>query len=333
MDVDNTRGEVTPPPLPVTQLPTVSSTAKILLDIELNPSSASLNLSGHAIDTEPVRGDEPHLVSFRELVPLGLRILVPHKVLICIECEVGLLPSGVSNHLKSCHNISLKSAQREGLERLCLEESIVREANDLPITSSFPFALPGLKVEAGHCCNSCPYVTKEVKTLSNHWYSAHTGSFNNESFHKGSIQKILTLNIPSFEVRLPTILTSMSLANEPSLYEAFLTQIAPSFPTLSTVSSTSDNDIIPLLKVTNWNHYVQSLTGPHLTPDDLMSWVAVPRSKARQTWEGNVRDMVLTYMEKTREIGITTNLDVQRILMEAPRYVILIFGSTTDPHA
>ena len=86
-------------------------------------------------------------------------------------------------------------------------------------------------------------------------------------------------------------------------YKYYLAQIALTLPTLKWVCSTSDNDILPLLRVTNWNDYVKSITGPELTSDDLLTWVAVPTGQARQMWEGNVRAMVLNYMNKTCEIG------------------------------
>jgi len=234
---------------------------------------------------------------------------------------VGLLPSGVTNHLKAIHGLTLRLAQREVVEVICTQECVARETSDVALTLSVSFALPGLQVEPGHCCNSCPYATKELRTLSNHWYKSHSGPFNKDVYHQGFLQTFFMSNICYFEV----VHASSSSLPEASLYQEYLAQIAPTLPTLERACSTADNDILPLLRVTNWNDYVKSITGPELTSDDLMTWVAVPTGQARQTWEGNVRAMVLNYMKKTHEIGKLSELDVRRILIAAPRYVMFAF--------
>jgi len=288
----------------------------------VNPSLINIASNLDFLNVE--HGNEPSLVSFDILIPLGLRILMPYKILICIECEEGVLPSGVPDHLRKAHCMTLKTREHQAFEELCMHKCVIQETSDIPnpSSSSSSSPLPGLKFVEGHCCNTCPYSTKELKTLGNHWYAEHSGPFSKDVYHQGALQTFFMSNVSYFEVRLPSPMPSPTPSS--LLYDMYLNQISPTLPTLNPISSMSDNDILPLLKVTNWNNYVAAVTGPDLTVDDLMAWVAVPTGKSRDTWEGNVRGMVLNYLKRTRDLAHESELPVRGILMEAPWYVMFL---------
>ena len=77
--------------------------------------------------------NQPHLVSFEALHPLGFQVLMPYKILMCSKCKVGFLPSGVTNDLKAIHGLMLRLAQCKAVEVLCMQECIARETSDVAL--------------------------------------------------------------------------------------------------------------------------------------------------------------------------------------------------------
>lgn len=87
----------------------------------------------------------------------------------------------------------------------------------------------------------------------------------------------------------------------------------------------SENEVPPLLRITSWHTHLGDYTTDRPTIRSLVELMVLPTSKKGISWLGSIlSDTIFNYMDKIRKLAANSGLRVKCLLMECPRYPLIL---------
>lgn len=291
------------------------------------PSVMQLPVS---LDKAIICDDDAEIIPNSEdlLVQAGLKILEltslqqfpTPQLLVCQSCQIGVSPKLVLPHI-SKHGIVFLQHAKTKLKTYVEHMNFAAPTTILSFPK--PLALPFqyLGITEGYSCNLCRECKDSIGAIQIHLSRQHTirtGTYK-ENCSAVSLQQYFP-NTPAFSV-LPHI---DSLPSD-NFYDLFVKQFQPSAEELDYISPPlSDNEINPLLKVTQWHEHLAKFITSKSKTASLLQLMKLPTSA---TGNGNYGKPLATiindYLKDIRMHANNAALGIKCLLMECPRYGIL----------
>ena len=97
-------------------------------------------------------GKVSYLKSSSLLDRLGVRVHAALRVLLCVECRVGLPPGDIVGHLTQKHQISVSSEDKKKLLQFARNHSVGNKPWDSPLPTNYGPPVELVKEQKGFAC-------------------------------------------------------------------------------------------------------------------------------------------------------------------------------------
>ena len=288
-----------------------------------SPPSDQMN-----VDEPPLNDvfDEKELLAKASFIITSLphlHTMPPTRLLVCTKCECGVLPSLLLSHSKE-HQIKLLATDKKKLKTIMADSSFLVDPTDASPTPPCP-PIEGIMVQNGVSCNLCSHCCTGIRSMQTHFSEKHKGV---TGFAKGN-SKVVKVQAffpqrPKYFAVTPSLCGITN--NENDLFSSYLRQCVPEIEGLKIINPPiSENEVSPLLKVTQWHEHLKDYTTNRDSVRKLLELTKLPTSK-EESWMGTpLRYTIEGYMKDVRTKANNATLGIRMLLKECPRYLFTIF--------
>ena len=265
--------------------------------------------------------DVLHKASF-SIVPLPyLQTIPPTQLLVCTKCECGVLGSSLLSHAKE-HSIKLLPEEKRNLQTVMANTSFLDDSDPVdPPTPPCP-PIEGILVQNGFACTLCSYCSVAFKSMQNHYSEKHKGA---PGYAKGNSKSAKVQALFSRRPKYFAVESSLRGLNDDQndLFSAYLQQCVPEIEALKILNPPiSENEVPPLLKVTQWHEHLKDYTRNRDSVQKLLKLMKLPTSR-EGSWLGlPLRTTIEGYMKDVRAKANNASIGIKRLLKECPRYLL-----------
>ena len=246
-----------------------------------------------------------------------LQTTPPSRLLVCTKCSHGLNPSSVITHING-HNIKLLPADKQNLQRIINDPSILDDSNEVPPPVYPCPPIEGILVQDGFICNICSHCRSGFHSMQTHFSDKHKGipgyaKANSKPIH---VQALFARR-PSYFAVTPILRGHL----QGDLFSVYLQQCAPEIESLKILNPPlNTNEIPPLLKIMQWHEHLKDYITDHDSVRKLLELTTLPTSKKGEAWLGTpLRSTIDAYMKDVRRKALNSSLGIRCLLKECPR--------------
>jgi hypothetical protein len=263
-------------------------------------------------------GTQTYLESDKILSVLSLRIHKYFKTLHCMICNLAIPPTSMPQHIHKKHGRTLNKEENSHLAE-ALSKHQVRNGTDVPKPAPGGPPVEGLALHLnGYACIACDICHHNFLTFQNHWSKEHKDIAlpAKKGFKMATLQTFFAR--PSVFFQVNPALATLSKSDP---FHIYITKEVPKIETTTIIPPpTSFKEVPPLLQAMGWHlHLADYITDKHKIRD-LMALKQLPSIYDKSSL-GQLRTVVLNYMEEVSKLGHQSPFGVRCILMEWPRFV------------
>lgn len=252
----------------------------------------------------------------------------PADILVCKMCKIGVTSSSAMKHLNAYHPTTpLTKADRTAATQLLNTVAPSLQSKNSAITRP-PHGqapIPGLRIIPAVQCEACHKVVTTEASMKTHWSEKHSsepGRWQTSSFPVQA--QTFFEGHPKYWAVKPQ-LAGLEVTNPYSMYR---TEVSPQIEALKSIAPPSSPAEIPLFhREVAWHKHLEGKISNTSQVAALCSLMKLPTSKRGIAWLGKpLRNVIHTYLKKTKDMGYKLNIGPRMLLMCCPRYDLPCFG-------
>lgn len=246
------------------------------------------------------------------------------KILICTTCSTAWEPAKLQSHVED-HGLRIPDFTAQ-LAKDVADHGIIPHSNIAPPPPN-QAPVEGLAVSPGFYCTvpGCQqaYASKSRDVTRQHVskHAAEIGSTSRSDYVKECHIQTLFNPQPIRYFRVNTDLTDVPNA---SAYHSYLVDIAPTLNREedNPVPIRSNNDRPPLLRVTQWDIYLDKYLTSRDLRHDILEDASLPR--ANEPFLKGLKVLMVEYYSQGAVLASPTHHLVRRMLQQYPLYVFIV---------
>ena len=231
---------------------------------------------------------------------LGLRFHVQLKVLICVHCQICLVPKDVIGHAQT-HEFEPIARKFFPPERSNLD--LIENCDDVPLPTPHGPPVECVAVHVGYGCRAgeCMYASKSKETMMKHIRKVHgvrEACKASDCFEQHVSVQTLFPGVGRRYFRVNPMLAG-SRADNP--FAVVIRDIIPKLPELPLPRSDNQREVAPMERVTHWQEHLEPWMSTRATRRELLSLIALP-AKDDPVY-GGVAKCCETYQRRITELA------------------------------
>jgi hypothetical protein len=272
----------------------------------------------HIVVDVTIPAAEPQIIVSDALKAYGLAIHRFIRVIVCVDCQMGLIVPDVIGHLRKKHHMSTGDLEND-LAAFTEKYQLVTRHGECatPTPRGAPIELLTIHNDAYGCGLNCPYVSLTKSSMSHHIRTAHPQQVGrrekSQAIRTGVVAQTVfkTIGIKYFEVN-----PSLRDKSDHTCLSIVTREWIDKLPPLAAPTTSSSREVNPLLQKMQWHIHLQEYTSSELGIARIKSLGAIPQHD--EFGYDAIIKASLEYLTFARTCADEFGMLLKRIIIQGP---------------